>query len=439
MTHNSRLVRRICIATGCTASVALLLAACYFGATFAQTPPAEPNPAPVAPIPDQAPAPPATPAVPSQAYSPISALQAQPSPAANPNQEMIGALRARMQELQSKLTRTPTTIQEQAEQQSIAFELSSLQSQIQRLEMEAAQFGQYADYRRMREQQAGGMPDPTSPAGTGIFAHGNPLAQQPRPDGFAGANPALAEPAALSEGEAALLREQKDALTQRFHQLQQAIRSLMPGDEALAENLKKEQDVVLEQLRDVNLRLANAPATPATPIVSTPTPFQIPAANQLPNLANATLPNSDLSVKTQKVQQAVQLLREAGLTQLAGYAANEIPRMATPNYVETPLTPGAWAEGSGLAEERYNPFQQISAKDVEGITGSIDELKKRVDSLAETLANVETQLKLLTRQQVSGYVPTAQPSPEASASVPASEPESPATSAPEPTAEPVAE
>ena len=443
--RNPRLVKRILPATACCAVVALICSAPYFGATLAQTPEVEPPQEPVAtatptPVPTQAPAPIAAPS-PSQAYSP-----AMPQVGDANQQATLNTLRARMQELQSRLTRTPTSVQEQAEQQQIVVELSGLQAQIQKLEAATASFGQYGDYRAFRERQdalaaqgvnptASALPSFGAASGLGApSVYANPLASRtPTP----ALDRAAAIPGGLSEGEAALLREQKESLNQRFRQLQQALNSLIPGDEGLAENLKQEQNVVLEQLRDVNQRLANAPAPAPAPIVSEPTPFQIPAANQLPNLANAALPDSDLAVRTQKVSQAVQLLREAGLVQLAGYAASEIPRMAAPDYAETRLVPGAWTEGSGLAEERYNPFQQISAKDVETINASIDDLKKRVDSLAETLVNVETQLKLLTRQQVSGYTPSAQPVPEVAPNATGGETPAQSEVAPAPTAEEV--
>ena len=57
-----------------------------------------------------------------------------------------------------------------------------------------------------------------------------------------------------------------------------------------------------------------------------------------------------------------------------------------------------------MSEEANNPFHMVSPKDIEGINNSINALKARIDALGQTLSDVETQLKLLTRQQVSGYV-----------------------------------
>ena len=129
--------------------------------------------------------------------------------------------------------------------------------------------------------------------------------------------------------------------------------------------------------------------------------------------------------KMQKANQAAQLLREAGLIQLAGHVTNEIPRMSTPNFTETNLVPGAWAQSAGLDDEANNPFHMVSPRDIEGINNSIDELKTKIDLLSQSLADVETQLKLLSHQQVSGYI---QQSPE---------PEQPAELLPTPVTPPV--
>ncbi|MBQ5789003.1 MAG: hypothetical protein IIW01_01830, partial [Thermoguttaceae bacterium] len=190
------------------------------------------------------------------------------------------------------------------------------------------------------------------------------------------------------------------------------------------------QTTLLNQLKGIDERLANAPAAPATtPALPNALPnpgagFEgaIPPENRLSTSPSLDLiGGADAAAKIQKANEATALLREAGLVNLASLAAAEIPRLADPNFVETRFVPGTWAEGAGLAEERYNPFQQISKDEIDAIKTSIDDLKARVDSLTEIMSNVETQLKLLTRQTVDAapttatIIPPSVPTPEAPA------------------------
>ncbi len=357
----------------------------------------------------------------------------------------LEALRARAQQLQSELRRVPTTAEEQQAQQRVVSELVGLQTQIQQIEASA---GQFAAYRRARDAQAQAQNAGASPFAAPTFAGGydgisggiapnlgpaatptpNPLGDRQAALAASGLNAVAPQAVALDPSEAAFLREQKETLTRQYRQLQQTQRALQPGDEALAAALKEEETALLAQLKDVETRLAAAPAAQTNG--ADPNAF---AAGNLPGALNAVLPtpnqipNADagasVAAKMEKASQAAALLREVGLVGLANHVATEVPNLANPNFVETQLVPGAWSEGAGLAEDRANPFQQISAQDVEAIQTSIDDLKTRVDSLAETLANVETQLRLLTRQTVAEPVAPAVPDAEVNLSdaVPASD------------------
>ena len=178
--------------------------------------------------------------------------------------------------------------------------------------------------------------------------------------------------------------------------------------------------------------MTSAPAAPAFPnaLPNLGGDFAnaIPPENRLPAFAGASesTDGNDVAAKMQKAQEAAEILRSVGLVNLAGLATAEIPRLADPNFAETRYVPGTWTEGAGLAEERYNPFQQISKDEIDAIKTSIDDLKTRVDSLTEIMSNVETQLKLLTRQTVDAASPVAP-------SVPTPEAPAPATDAPEAT------
>ncbi len=369
----------------------------------------------------------------------VGAKPGAPYPNAAPSDDsQLAALRSQMQALQARLQKAPTSLEEQNEQRQIINELASVQAQIQRLE---ATTGNFAAYRQARDLQAGLLPsnDPTSAMNAMTQGYN-------RRDAFdANASAGISREqilnasgldsnvlaarvggAQISEAEASLLREQKEGLTQQYRQIQQTLRALQPGDEALATNLRQEQATILEQLKEIDSKLSNAPQAPTIPSfdASSADQFSVPPENRLPNFMDATTPLGDIAARIRKANQAAQLLREAGLVQLANYAANEAPRLADPNFVETSLTPGAWFESDGLAETRNNPFQQITPQDLEGITSSINDLKAKVDALTETMTNVEAQLKLLTR--VSGYIAAPEGTPSA---VPTQE-EAPIESAP---------
>ncbi len=348
-----------------------------------------------------------------------------PSVAAPTNVE---TLRAQIRTLESRLRQAPTTAAEQEEQMKIVSELAALQRQIQQAEATA---GDFATYRRNRAAQEGVELDAALDAN--LNANPNPLAA---PNGVPSTLPNAVAPSPtaaipLAPGEAELLRAQKEELTRQYRQLQQTMRALLPSDEALAESLRTEQTTLLNQLKEIDERLTNAPAAPTTPAFPNALPNlggdftdAIPPENRLPSATTLGLiGGNDVAAKMQKAQEAAEILRSVGLVNLAGLATAEIPRLADPNFAETRYVPGTWTEGAGLAEERYNPFQQISKDEIDAIKTSIDDLKTRVDSLTEIMSNVETQLKLLTRQTVD-----AQPSP---AVAPTPETPAPSTDVPE--------
>ena len=338
----------------------------------------------------------------------------------------VAALRARFAQLQTTLQKTPTSAEEQLAQQQAILEMTRLQSQIQQLEAS----GTFSAYRQARDAQlaqpgqTGAAPIPAleiapTPAG----ANDGVVPGAARQDilnasGLNGGIPGqVGDGFATSPEERAMLIEQRDGLIRQYSQLQQTLRALQPGDEALAENLREEQKTLLSQLKEIDSRLvvvapgasAQQAANPIAPTIPTPAPttlgqtsdWQIPKESSLPIPGQA---QDDVLGRMEKAQQAAQLLREAGLIQLAGHVLNEVPRMSNPAFTETTLVAGSWAESVGMSDEANNPFHMVSPKDIEGINNSINALKARIDALGQTLSDVETQLKLLTRQQVSGYV-----------------------------------
>ncbi len=345
-------------------------------------------------------------------------------PSAAPSND-VEALRAQAQTLEARLRVIPSNAAEQEAYQKTVAELSALQYQIRQAEAAA---GDFATYRRNRAAQEGVELDAALDAGL----NANPLAA---PNGVPSTESTAAIP--LAPGEAELLRAQKEELTRQYRQLQQTMRALSPSDEALATTLRAEQTTLLNQLKEIDERLTSAPQTPTAPAFPNALPnlggdpnAAIPPENRLSSFGGASelIGGNDVATKMQKAEEAATLLREIGLVNLAGLAAAEISRLADPNFAETRYVPGTWTEGAGLAEERYNPFQQISKDEIDAIKTSIDDLKTRVDSLTEIMSNVETQLKLLTRQTVDAASPVAPvvPTPETPA---------PATDAPETPAE----
>lgn len=395
------------------------------------------NPTPVLPSPETPTAAvPASPAAPTPANpNPLGIGATAPSAAplspnaATQTDANVEALRAQARTLEARLRVLPTSVAEQEAYQKAVGELSALQRQIQQAEMAA---GDFASYRRARAAQEGVDLDAALNADANANSNAAPNLNSL---GSIGATPPTAA-IPLAPGEAELLRAQKEELTRQYRQLQQTMRALSPSDEALATTLRAEQTTLLNQLKEIDERLTSAPQTPTAPAFPNALPnlggdpnAAIPPENRLPSATTLGLiGGNDVATKMQKAEEAATLLREIGLVNLAGLAAAEIPRLADPNFTETRYVPGTWTEGAGLAEERYNPFQQISKDEIDAIKTSIDDLKTRVDSLTEIMSNVETQLKLLTRQTVDAASPVAPvvPTPETPA---------PATDAPETPAE----
>ena len=367
-----------------------------------------PTPSPVAPNTFGVPAQPDTTGSIPPTTSPLNGVPyvaPVPSAAASTNVE---ALRAQARTLEAQLRVLPTTPAEQEAYQKVVAELSALQRQIQQAE---AAVGDFSTYRQARDAQAGSAPF-AAPTNGANAPNAAPLAAGL---GTPASSPAAALP--LAPGEAELLRAQKEELTRQYRQLLQTMRALSPSDEALATTLRAEQTTLLNQLKEIDERLTSAPQTPTAPAFPNALPnlggdpnAAIPPENRLSSFGGASelIGGNDVAAKMQKAEEAATLLREIGLVNLAGLAAAEIPRLADPNFAETRYVPGTWTEGAGLAEERYNPFQQISKDEIDAIKTSIDDLKTRVDSLTEIMSNVETQLKLLTRQTVDAApsVPT---------------------------------
>lgn len=416
MTKNKKFAKRIYVATACGAVAALTSwSLADANRVVGQTTAAN---APVAP---------AT-AVPGATTLPAPSATTNAAPAATDNAQNLATIRARINELQASLQTMPTSVEEQNAQQKAIQELSALQAQAMRLESEAAN---YSAFKQAREAQnaSANLNDPYGLANPALNAPNDQASRQALLDA-SGLNSGYLnqrfDANALSTGEAALLREQKADLVLQYQQIQQTLRALQPGEEVLAQTLRQELQTIYAQLKDLDAKLANAPATPepTTPAPQSDPLAGIPEANRLvtpdPNALNVY---NEQSARMQKASDAARLLREAGLFKLAGHVDNEVARMSNPNYQETNLVEGSWAASAGQAEEANNPFHIVTPKDIEGLNDSINDLKTRVDKLGDALSGIETILKLLTRQQVSGYIPQAEqqaaPAPTTDATLPA--------------------
>lgn len=428
MTKNKKFAKRIYVATACGAVAALISWSLVdANRVVGQTTAANASAAPQA-------------VVPGAATIPAPSATTNAAPAATDNSQTLATIRARINELQASLQTMPTSVEEQNAQQKTIQELSALQAQAMRLESEAAN---YSAFKQAREAQnaSANLNDPYALANPALNAPNAQDSRQALLDA-SGLNSGYLnqrfDANALSNGEAALLREQKADLVLQYQQIQQTLRALQPGEEVLAQTLRQELQTIYAQLKDLDAKLANAPATPAptNPVQQNDPLAGIPEANRLvtpdPNALNVY---NEQNARMLKASDAARLLREAGLFKLAGHVDNEVARMSNPNYQETNLVEGSWAASAGQAEEANNPFHIVTPKDIEGLNASINDLKTRVDKLGDALSGIETILKLLTRQQVSGYIPQAEqqaaPAPTTDATLPA-----PSVATPEPDATP---
>lgn len=428
MTKNQKFAKRIYVATACGAVAALISWSLVdANRVVGQTTAANASAAPQA-------------VVPGAATIPAPSATTNAAPAATDNSQTLATIRARINELQASLQTMPTSVEEQNAQQKTIQELSALQAQAMRLESEAAN---YSAFKQAREAQnaSANLNDPYALANPALNAPNAQDSRQALLDA-SGLNSGYLnqrfDANALSNGEAALLREQKADLVLQYQQIQQTLRALQPGEEVLAQTLRQELQTIYAQLKDLDAKLASAPATPAptTPVQQNDPLAGIPEANRLVTPDhNALNVYNEQNARMQKASDAARLLREAGLFKLAGHVDNEVARMSNPNYQETNLVEGSWAASAGQAEEANNPFHIVTPKDIEGLNASINDLKTRVDKLGDALSGIETILKLLTRQQVSGYIPQAEqqaaPAPTTDATLPA-----PSVATPEPDATP---
>lgn len=219
-----------------------------------------------------------------------------------------------------------------------------------------------------------------------------------------------------------LLKQIKEELTFQLKQIQQTLEILGPQDAALSASLKEQQTDLLTQLKDVTEKLGASPAAaeeaqkldaaaqaaPAAP----PTVPNPQAPNPQPNPQGLDQLNlNDFSNRIQKVNQAAVLLREAGLNDLANHALNQAGELSNPNFVETPFAADAQADW-------FQPNGAFS-QDINELKTSVADLSGRIDQIVSELANIDTQLKLLSRQAVTPSAVPALSAPSAVSPPPA--------------------
>ncbi len=250
---------------------------------------------------------------------------------------------------------------------------------------------------------------------------------------------------------ASVLQHMKNEWTFQLQQIQQMLRSLQPQDEQLAKTLKEQQAEILKDLKDVNEQLEkmgpNAATSEMDPLfqgildetqrkmgqIPNPNTSSVPANNPLAalnqnnkaNAAGVPLDNNltgldsglnanaaaDSEQKIKKVENAIILLREAGLPLLANQAANQIPNLLNPAFTEEPLNTGINPPVPGLTDitGAANPYEPLPSKEVTELKTLISELKGQLSQMANDLTDVQTQLKLLSRQIVQPAVAPVTP------------------------------
>lgn len=342
---------------------------------------------------------PAAPALTAPAAQPAPVAPALTAPVA-PNQAPAAVsqspLQQREQELLDELALLKTDDPNYAERfQSIGAELRDIQARIQEQSLPQAFSGM--PNAGMPQNPQAGMPNapftPPFPAQngaipnppTGVF---NPQGGMPQ---FQGGFDPMNDPA--------LLKQIKEELTFQIKQLQQTLAVLGPQDEALSATLKEQEAELLKQMADVNGKLGqaadpNAPVDPNAAISPS-----VPADPNAPNRFNAAMtadPTAPMNLnafhdKVAKAQQAAMLLQEAGLVELANHALNQAAGLGNPNFTEAPL-PNAGADW-------FNPGG-AKADDIAELKATVAELKTQLDAVTASLTEINTQLKLLSRQSV---------------------------------------
>lgn len=296
----------------------------------------------------------------------------------------LSPLRKREQELLDELALLKTDDANYAERfQSIGAELRDIQLQMQEQPIAPQAFPnmpQGMNAPGMNAVPFGGMPNPASglngnlPAGA--FA---PQGAAPVQGNFDPMN------------DPALLKQIKEELTFQLKQIQQTLTMLGPQDEALSTTLKEQQADLLKQLQDVNGKLGE----PADSTAAAPTAPGAPAIPGDPATAlQGADPTAPINVeaftdKMAKINQAATLLQEAGLPELANAALNQAAAGGGAPLADNPSANADW----------YNPGG-AKAEDIAEMKGAMAEMKAQLDAVTAALADINTQLKLLSRQSV---------------------------------------
>ncbi|MBR5627018.1 MAG: hypothetical protein IKW74_05280, partial [Thermoguttaceae bacterium] len=203
--------------------------------------------------------------------------------------------------------------------------------------------------------------------------------------------PSDADIAALTANQAGMdpffLQQRKAELTQQIRQIQQTLRFLQPQDEAFAQNLQNQQKELLEQLKNVNEALMNQSANKNEMGTAFPATSDMPdnpallgnESQLIGDLGNEPPLASGMQVdKVQLVNQAIRLLRQAGLNNLADHAMLEVPRLSDPNFVETPII--------GAQNGTFDAQGEI-----EKLNATITGLKSQVEAISADLALLKGQ------------------------------------------------
>ena len=345
---------------------------------------------------------------------------------------------------------------------SIQNELTTLQKDIQKLELDAAVMPAAGTENAIGAAGINPMvPDPAEmektqnlpPQNLPQNLPPNNLPGNKLPDNIemppAGLGGSLIPPPRPGFDNKAFYQQLREDITSQLRQIQDMLRTLQPQDEQLSKMLKGQQAELMSQLQELDKQMGaagtaknTAKTDPATASATTPTADatgltpSIPPAAAIPPAAlspvspaapvtpsvelpvsGASLPNAEQS---KKIEQAAKLLREAGLEQMA-VQVSMMGNLPLPEGGAA--APFSWnGENNSLNSRARDPFAAEPSQEVVELKKSVEELKSDLQKVSTELENITSQLKLISHKIVAESAAAPAPvTPAPAASAPAAE------------------
>ncbi len=209
-------------------------------------------------------------------------------------------------------------------------------------------------------------------------------------------------------GNANILQHMKTELTSQLRQIQQILRTLQPEDQSLAATLKEQQAEISKELAEINRQLEQTgPGKPETdPVLQEligTTNKQL-GLNLLPGTEKPVVSPAELPAATPNGSSNSSAADKASAAGTL-YPETKIPAgpektLSAENPVEAapPVKAGqgpAWNEQN---QANVNPYEVLTSEDVKQLKSELNSMKTELKTITEAISNIESQLKLLTRQ-----------------------------------------